>query len=163
MSKAGILGHFHSKEGLQLAVYEEASRQWREAVIHPSAEAPAGIERLLAMCENWAKFIGAPPWQGGCCLTPATFEFDDRTGPVHDAIADGWSQLRALLERHARIAVKAGELRGQDPAQVAFTIVALGTGAVQARQLHGDADVEARVLMAWRMILGRTPSAVPAA
>src|SRR4051794_27667264 len=87
MSKAGILGHFHSKEGLQLAVYEEASRQWREAVIHPSADAPAGLQRLLAICEHWAAFIGAPPWQGGCCLTPATFEFDDRTGPVHDAIA----------------------------------------------------------------------------
>jgi AcrR family transcriptional regulator len=157
MSKAGILGHFHSKEGLQLAVYDEASRQWREAVVHPAAAAPAGIERLIALCENWAAFIGDSPWPGGCALTPATFEFDDRPGAVRDEIAEGWTLLRGLFERHARIARNAGDLPNQDPAQVAFAIVALGTGAVQARQLHGDPDVAERVLASWLTILGRTP------
>src|ERR1700712_5211822 len=63
LSKAGVLGHFHSKQELQMAVYDEAVRQWRSSVLKPAGEAAPGIERLLALCEHWAAFIGAPPWE----------------------------------------------------------------------------------------------------
>jgi AcrR family transcriptional regulator len=154
MSKAGVLGHFATKEQLQLAVAAEASAAFREAVVAPARERPAGLERLLAYAALWADFIQAPPWSGGCVLTAASFEFDGQPGLVSESIRSGMIGWRDAIERQAQLAIDAGDLPGQDARQVAFAIVALVTGTIQAVQLHRDPRAGERLRAALAVQLG---------
>lgn len=156
MSKAGVLGHFPTKEALQLAVHAEAAATFRAQVVAPAREQPAGIERLIAFCLLWADFIEAPPWSGGCVLTAASFEFDAKPGTLADVTRAGMIGWRDALGRQARIAIDAGDLPGEDdPAQVAYVIVALVTGTIQAIQTHRDPLATDRLRRALRVQLGR--------
>lgn len=154
MSKAGILGHFPTKEQLQLAVYGEAARVFRELVVAPG-EGERGIERLRGYARRWAAFVGDPPWPGGCIITAASFEFDDRPGVMHDEIQRGALWWRRRLEAAAQEAIEDGDLpAGTDPDQIAFTLVALATGTVRVRQTHRDPDAGARLVRAYDALLG---------
>lgn len=156
MSKAGVLGHFATKEQLQLAVHAEASAIFRGAVVSPARERPAGIDRLLAFCLLWADFIEAPPWTGGCVLTAASFEFDAQPGAVSEVTRRGMIGWRDAIQRQAQIAIDNGDLpAGSDAGQVAFTIVALVTGAIQAIQMHRDPHAGDRLRAALTVQLGR--------
>lgn len=153
MSKAGILGHFRTKEQLQLAIYLEAARTFRRNVVDPGQE-QRGLERLRGYCERWAKFVSDSPWPGGCIITAASFEFDDRPGAVRDAIHAGavWWQQR--LTEAATEAIDDGELpAGSDPAQIAFTITALASGAVRVIRTHRDPAAGAHLRAAYEQLL----------
>src|SRR6267143_273434 len=50
ISKSGLFAHFGSKEELQLATVEEASRVFTREVLKPGLSVPAGVGRLLALC-----------------------------------------------------------------------------------------------------------------
>jgi AcrR family transcriptional regulator len=154
MSKAGVLGHFATKEQLQLAVHAEAAAVFRAAVVDPARERPAGLPRLLAYAALWADFIQAPPWSGGCVLTAASFEFDGQTGPVSERIREGMIGWRNAIERQAQIAIDAGDLPTKDASQVAFATVALVTGTIQALQLHRDPRAGERLREALTVQLG---------
>lgn len=164
LSKAGVLGHFATKEQLQLAVYEEAARVFRGRVIEPARrEARAGGRpRLLAYAHHWADLIDRSPWPGGCVLTAGAFEWDDREGPLADAFRTGAMWWQRELERHARQAVEAGELpSSSDPVDVAFAIRALATGAIQASRQRKDPRAGARFERVVRAQLGLSPAARP--
>ncbi len=153
MSKAGILGHFHTKEQLQLAAYGEAAAAFRALVVEPG-RGEHGLTRLQGYCARWATFVTDPPWPGGCILTAASFEFDDKPGAMHDAIERGALWWRERITEAAAEAVDAGELPpGTDPEQVAFTIVALATGTVRVRQTHRDPNAGARLRRAYDALL----------
>ena len=155
MSKAGVLGHFSTKEALQLAAYAHAVEIFRMAVIEPARGVPGGLPRLRALCANWADFIESPPWSGGCVLTAASFEFDDRPGAVRDAMRAGAMSWRGLFVRHAEIAIEAGDLQDAgDASQVAYVIVALATGAIQLRQMDRDPKAPQRFREAVALQLG---------
>jgi AcrR family transcriptional regulator len=51
MSKSGLYAHFGSKQELQLATVEEASRILAEEVVRPGLAAPPGRAQLVAACE----------------------------------------------------------------------------------------------------------------
>ena len=53
MSKSGVVGHFGSKEQLQLAVLDAAVNAFVSDVWEPVADQPAGRARLLALCDAW--------------------------------------------------------------------------------------------------------------
>jgi len=132
MSKSGLFAHFGSKQELQLAAVEEAARQFREAVIEPALEAPEGAPRLRAMATGYMARLESGAYSGGCFWGATSAEYDDRPGPVRDAIAaalDGWL---AELERQARIG-GAG-----DPAGLAFELYAVVMGANSRYRLSGD-------------------------
>lgn len=157
MSKAGVLGHFATKEQLQLAVYAEAARVFRERVITPArADAPeGGLQLLLAYAHHWADLIDRSPWPGGCVLTAGSFEWDDREGALADAFREGALWLQHELEGCVRKAIEAGELpASSDPVDVAFAFRALVTGAIQASRQRGDAEAGARFERAARTYLG---------
>src|SRR5437660_6669407 len=86
MSKSGLVGRFGSKEQLQLAALELAREVFRDVVYAPAAAAPAGLRRLNAICDAWIDYLADPPFPGGCFLTTAMVEFDNRPGPVQDAV-----------------------------------------------------------------------------
>src|SRR5215216_288519 len=57
MSKAGVIGHFGSKEALQLAALDAATEVFRSEVWQPAAEARPGRERLEAICDAWVNYL----------------------------------------------------------------------------------------------------------
>jgi AcrR family transcriptional regulator len=155
MSKSGVIGHFGSKEELQLAALDLAADVFREQVWEPARHLEPGLQRLLGICEAWTRYADAPSFAGGCFIAAATFEWDGRQGRVHDELAAVTARWRQTLVAEIERAVAAGDLpAGTDPAQAAFSLEALASGINPARQLHGDRDAAAWSLGAMRAVLG---------
>jgi AcrR family transcriptional regulator len=133
MSKSGLFAHFGSKQELQLATVEAAAQRFRVAVIEPALEAPDGAPRLRAMGERYLDHMGI--YSGGCFWGATSAEYDDRPGPVRDAIAGALDAWVAELERNARIAGVA------DPERFAFELYAVVMGANSRYRLSGDRRV----------------------
>lgn len=141
MSKSGVVGQFGSKMELQLAAIEAANRRFRAEVWDPVAAEPEGLTRLRAVMESWISYLDREVFPGGCFLTAAAIEFDDRPGPVRDAIAKAWGLWMSVLEREAAVARRAGDLGdGVSPAQLAFELHSAVLGGNFARQLFGGDD-----------------------
>ena len=139
MSKSGLIRHFGSKEGLQLATIEFARDLFLREVIVPVPEHPPGIERLQGLLESWLSYIERGVFSGGCFFWAASAEFDGRPGHVRDQIALLTASWLRLLEEAAGVAVKRGELRSDtDVAQLAFEVHALVQEANWASQLLVD-------------------------
>jgi AcrR family transcriptional regulator len=118
LSKSGLFAHFGSKEALEVAVIEEASRQFVHSVMVPALRQPRGEPRIRALFENWLVW-GARP--GGCFFVGATAELDDRPGPPRDALMQSCKDWIDELHKAARIAVTEGHFRSDlDPEQFAF-------------------------------------------
>jgi AcrR family transcriptional regulator len=138
MSKSGLFAHFGSKEDLQLATLQAAAHRFLEAVIVPAQAADEGAARLRAYCERYIDHLEGSVFSGGCFWAAAAMEFDDRPGPVHDAVRDGVS---AWLDELARQAELAGV---EEPPQLAFEIYSVGLGANAASRLLRDPGAFAR-------------------
>src|SRR3954469_1828852 len=57
MSKAGLIGHFGSKERLQLAALDAAIDVFRKEVWEPVEARKPGIRRLRALGEAWISYL----------------------------------------------------------------------------------------------------------
>ena len=155
MSKAGVIGQFGSKEELQLAALDAASRAFAHAVWAPAADTEPGLPRLLAVCDAWIKYVAQPPFQGGCFWTAASAEFDGRGGPVHEAVQAQMRRWRKVLRTEIVTAVDAGQLPADlDPDQAVFELEAVPMGLNQSLQLFGDRQAPARAQKAIRRVLG---------
>jgi AcrR family transcriptional regulator len=133
MSKSGLFAHFGSKQELQLATIEAAAERFRTAVIEPAMSAPDGAPRLRAMGERYLEHLDL--YTGGCFWGATSAEYDDRPGPVRDAIAgaiDGWL---GELERQSEIAGV------EQPDRFAFELYAVVMGANARYRLSGDRKV----------------------
>jgi AcrR family transcriptional regulator len=133
MSKSGLFAHFGSKQELQLATVEAAAERFRAAVIEPALEAPDGAPRLRAMGERYLEHLDL--YSGGCFWGATSAEYDDRPGPVRDAVAGALDAWLGELERQARIA---GVER---PERFAFELYAVIMGANARYRLSGDPRV----------------------
>lgn len=158
MSKAGVLGHFGSKESLQLAALSAASEIFTRAVWVPAAGEKPGLPRLRAICEAWIAYLererGAFP--GGCLFTTVSVEFDARSGPVHDAVSRLFLLWRRRLTSELHIAFEAGELpEGADAGQIAFELFGLYMGLNLAVQLSADPMAPDRTRRAVARLLGQ--------
>jgi AcrR family transcriptional regulator len=163
MSKAGVIGHFGSKEELQLATLALAAEMFRERVWVPAENEPAGLPRLLAICDAWTRYAKNPPFTGGCFIAAVSYEFDGRSGRVHDSLAKITKRWRRTLESEVETAIRAGELPSEtNPRQIAFSLEALAHGAQPARQLQGNKAAAAWSLTAMHALLG-VPAASPRA
>lgn len=139
LTRGGVLGHFASKEELQLATVDAASRRFREEVWDPVADERPGLERLRAVMEAWLSYLERDVFPGGCFLTAAALEFDGRPGAVRDAVAATFGRWLAVLERDIALAQDGGELADRrDPAQVAFELNGHVMAGNWAKQLFGD-------------------------
>jgi AcrR family transcriptional regulator len=155
MSKAGVIGHFGSKEELQLAALELAADIFRAEVWDPAADLEPGLPRLLGILDAWTRYADRPSFPGGCFIAAASFEWDGREGRMHDAVAAFTGRWRKVLAAEIRTAVDSGDLPADtDPEQAAWSLEALASGMNPARQLHGDKDTAAWSLRAMRAVLG---------
>ncbi len=122
MSKSGVFAHFGSREELQISVIRNYFRLFEEEVFYPALKLPRGLPRLRAMFDNWMKRV-AVEIQSGCIFISGAVEFDDRSGPVRDALA---SSVETWLAAIYRTVVQSKEMGHLSPAadekQVAYEI-----------------------------------------
>jgi len=135
MSKSGLFAHFGSKQDLQLATIDAAADRFRVAVVEPALDAPDGAPRLRALAESYLAHLGGDPYPGGCFWAATSAEYDDRPGPVRDAIAAALDAWLAEIEQQARIAGAA------EPDRLAFELYAVVMGANSRYRLSGDRAV----------------------
>jgi AcrR family transcriptional regulator len=144
MSKAGIYGHFGSKQALQLETISYARQLFRKDVIEPSQAEPDGLPRLWTLCATYLAYImeGDPP-AGEFWVTVAN-EYDTRSGPVRDAVQAAMTAWMQGLEDLISAGVTLGQLTPCDPAQLAFEIEALLVAGGHHYCLYRDPKAPAR-------------------
>jgi len=130
MSKSGLFRHFGSKQDLQLATVAAARDRFVAMVLQPASAAADGGPRLRAMAEHYLDYLYSFP--GGCFWGATASEFDDRPGPVRDAIA---ASLDAWMAELVRQATAAGI---PDPDRYAFELYAVVMAANARWRLTGD-------------------------
>ncbi len=168
MSKSGVFAHFGSREELQISVVREYHQRFEQEVFFPALKQPRGLPRLRAMFANWMKRTSAEI-DSGCIYISGAVEFDDRTGPVRDALADSVNTWLAAMYRAVVQAKAEGHLRADaDEKQIAFEIHALILALhYEARFLRSPESLE-RANIGFDNILARSlsadapPAALPA-
>ena len=122
MSKSGVFAHFGSREELQISVVREYHSRFEDEVFFPVLRQPRGLPRLRAMFHNWMNRTSIEI-DSGCIYISGAVEFDDRPGPVRDALADSVRTWLAAMFRAVVQARDAGHLYPQaDAHQMAFEI-----------------------------------------
>jgi len=163
MSKSGLFAHFGSREELQLAVLEHGAQRFGEQVLARAVTIDRGLPRLRALFEYWVDWTASSGLPGGCILLSAAHEYDDRPGPIRDAVAAGQRRGLAVIERAVRLAIEEGHLRADaDPAQIAFEMLGLILVTHNHRRLLGDREARSRALAAFDNLMSRHALARPA-
>ena len=122
MSKSGVFAHFGSREELQISVIREYYARFSEEVFTPAMNEPRGLPRVRALFTHWMNLV-AQEIQSGCIFISGAVEFDDRPGPVRDALASSVKTWLAALYRAVVLAKQEGHLLGDaDEVQMAFEI-----------------------------------------
>jgi AcrR family transcriptional regulator len=161
MSKSGVLGHFGSKEELQLAVVDAAADIFAREVADHARHATPGLPRLLAMCTAWVNYLERRVFPGGCFFTAAAAEFDDRPGRVRNAIAGLTTVWNRDLYRQIRTAVQTRDLpQDTDADQLVFEIEGVILSLNHAQQLHRDTHAPSRARRALGRLLGQPVTAL---
>ena len=133
MSKSGVFAHFGSREELQISVIREYHTRFEEEVFFPSMSEARGLPRLRSLFERWIHRV-SKELDSGCIYISGAVEFDDRPGPVRDALADMVRAWHGALRRAIQIAIDEGHLRADtDALQMLFEM----HGLILA--LHHDA------------------------
>ena len=123
MSKSGLYAHFGSKEELQLATIDDSRRDLRSRGDRPGksrdhaarARSRCSAKRSSTTCERRV-------FPGGCFFASAAAEFDTHPGPVRERIAGFQRDWTDQLTQLVREAQAAGQLRAEDPNQLAFEL-----------------------------------------
>jgi AcrR family transcriptional regulator len=122
MSKSGVFAHFGSREELQISVVREYHRRFEEEVFYPALKEPRGLPRLRALFSNWMNRTSVEI-DSGCLYISGAVEFDDRPGPVRDALVGSVNLWLGAMHRAVVQAKEEGHLRADiDEQQLAFEI-----------------------------------------
>ena len=163
MSKSGVFAHFGSREELQISVIREYHTRFEQEVFYPAMTAPRGVARLRALFDNWMKRTSIEI-DSGCIYISGAVEFDDRTGPVRDALASSVLTWHAAMRRAIEQCKELGELRTDTHAeQMLFEIHGLILALhYEARFLQTPGSM-ARAIQGFQNILARYSAEAPAA
>ena len=122
MSKSGVFAHFGAREELQISVVREYFHRFEQEVFQPVLALPRGLPRVEALFANWMKRV-AVELQSGCIFISGAVAFDDRPGPVRDALAASVNTWLAAFRRAVMLAQQQGQLRlDADADQMAYEI-----------------------------------------
>jgi AcrR family transcriptional regulator len=156
MSKSGLFAHFGSREDLQLAVLEHAARRYGETVLMPALKIERGLPRLRAMFEHWLDWTLASGLPGGCIMIAAAAEYDDRPGPIRDAVIANQHRGNAVTRKAVRLAIEEGHLKTDtDPEQITFELLGIVLASHNHRRLLGDKEARKRALTAFGQLIAR--------
>jgi len=154
MSKSGLFAHFRSKEALQLEILRMAGARMVETVVKPALTVRRGEPRVRALFERWLAWEQSPSLPGGCPFMAASFELDDRPGPVRDFVVQNLRDWMDTLAGAARIAVREGHFRPDlDCEQFAHDCQGIGLAFVHASRLMRDPKAHGRAASAFEALL----------
>ena len=155
MSKSGVFAHFGSRDELQISVIREYYARFEAQVFQPAMAQPRGLPRVRALFENWMRFASAE-LDSGCIFISGAVEFDDRPGPVRDALAEAVDAWIEAMTRAVAQACEQGHLAADaDPRQISFEIHALILALhYEARFMRRPGSME-RAEQGFRNILAR--------
>jgi len=161
MSKSGVFAHFGSREELQISVVREYHHRFEEEVFYPAMSVPRGLPRLRALFDNWMKRTSVEI-DSGCIYISGAVEFDDRPGPVRDALASSVSTWLAAMGRAIEIAIEEGHLRADtDAHQMRFEIHSLILALHYEARFLRSPDSLQRAVAAFEGIVQRYQSPHP--
>jgi AcrR family transcriptional regulator len=153
MSKSGVFAHFGSREELQISVVREYHAKFEEEVFVPAMREPRGLPRLQALFDRWLRRVSAEI-DSGCIYISGAVEFDDRPGPVRDALLGMVRTWQRALERAIRAAVTEGHLRADtDPEQVLFELHGLVLALHHDARFLRNASAEAHARLAFERLI----------
>ena len=122
MSKSGVFAHFGSREELQIAVVMEYHAKFEEEVFYTAIREPRGLPRLRALFQRWVHRV-ALELDSGCIYISGAVEFDDRPGPVRDALVAMVKAWHAALHKAIVLAQDVGHLKADaDVEQILFEL-----------------------------------------
>ena len=160
MSKSGLFAHFGSREELQLAVLEHAAQIYGQRVFLPALKIARGLPRLRALFERWLDWTIASGLPGGCIMISAAAEYDDRPGPIRDAVIANQHRGTAITKKAVRLAIEEGHLRGDtDAEQIAFEMLGIVLASHNHRRLLSDGESRKRALTAFEQLVARHAAA----
>jgi AcrR family transcriptional regulator len=161
LSKSGLFAHFGSREELQVAAIEAAAARFTETVFVPALKARRGLPRLRALFDHWLDWAARSGLAHGCPMHAAAVEFDDRPGPVRDAVLEHFARLERELARAVELAVSENHLRADlDVRQFVFELMGVIFAYQHSARLFKVADAESRARAAMeRLIATALPSA----
>lgn len=132
MSKSGVFAHFGSREDLQIAVVKQYHDRFEREVFYPSLQEGRGLPRLRSMFDNWVKRVSVEI-ASGCIYISGAVEYDDRPGPIRDALIGIVKEWREAILKCVQQAIEIGDLKeNTDALQVVYEMNALVLG------LHHD-------------------------
>lgn len=154
LSKSGVFSRVGSREDLQVAVLNEYARRMATAVIVPALREPRGLPRLRAIWNAWLDWVRDEKLGSSCLFISGAVEYDDRPGPVRDAVLGGLAEWRRQLARAVRQAVDEGQLRTDtDAEQMAFELYSIILGVHNDIRLFRDTRAFARARAAFERLL----------
>ena len=162
MSKSGLFAHFGSREDLQLAVLEHAAQRYGEMVFVPVLKIERGLPRLRALFERWLDWALESGLPGGCIMISAAAEYDDRPGPIRDAVIANQHRGNAITQKAVRLAIEEGHLSPEtDPEQISFETLGIVLASHNHRRLLGDKEARKRALTAFNELISRHAMRAP--
>lgn len=151
LSKSGLFLHFGSKEALQVAVLEHAFDRVA-AFIRPRVEGardPLDLlrKRFLATLD----WIDNPDLPGGCPITAAGFELDDREGAPREVLV---ARQKRAQEVQAK-AFEAVAAPGADVGQLVFELRGITLAYHHQSRVLRDPEARGKALRAFEGLLER--------
>lgn len=154
LSKSGLFAHFGSREELQIAAIEAAAARFSETVFLPALRAPRGVPRLRALFERWLDWTARSGLGYGCPMQAAAVEFDDRPGPVRDAVVGHYERLERELAKAVELAMDQGHLRADlDVRQFVFDMLGVVLAYYHSERLLQRPDAAAQARAAFERLL----------
>lgn len=148
ISKAGLLGHFGTKEDLQIATVRAGREKFIRKVIYPIRSVPEGIPRVFALIDSWVDYVRQS--EGGCFFASVSAEFDCRPGAVRDAVSSMIKEWQLGLAKVIEDAKKLGHLKSDVvPKSLAFAFQGYELALNLMFQLLGEKEAvhEAKAAM----------------
>jgi AcrR family transcriptional regulator len=154
LSKSGLYAHFGSKEQLQLEVLEAAVARFRSAVIAPAVATRRGEPRVRALFDRWLAWGNDSGMPGGCLITSAASELDDRPGAPRELLARLLQEWIEFIGSVATSAVQKGHFRADlDAKQFAYDLYAIFLAFHLAHRMMKDTEAETRARDALERLL----------
>ena len=108
------------------------------------------------MFEHWLDWTLASGLPGGCIMIAAAAEYDDRPGPIRDAVIANQHRGNAVTRKAVRLAIEEGHLRADtDPEQITFELLGIVLASHNHRRLLGDKEARKRALKAFEELVAR--------
>jgi AcrR family transcriptional regulator len=158
IAKASLLGHYGSKEQLQLATLDAGAQAFVDSIVLPASQFPEGIVRLRNTLDRWLE--QATLTDGGCLFASVAAEFDTRPGPVRTRVRELVSMWQATLAAQVVESKRLKHMSPQtEPEQLVFALYGVELSLNLHVQLFDDraALTRARTAMAALLRDAATP------